>query len=794
MNRWVARSIAVLLAVAAAYLVYANAHAGTILLECTLAAAVLAIATVLVVRKRPVVALILNAVWVAGAFVASVSLTPNRQLPNLTVSSQPPSQQVSSSAASVPIASNAWQASTADPSLRAADEQVVPTIVLGTAQVDDGIVEESYAEKAVKAVSAAAAAFGTAAPSTPDPKLQNARELEAAIPTSEYNLDRLADTLPADPIAVYRFVRDNVGTDIYAGSMRGPLGAWMGRAANSADKARLLAWLLAKKNVAARFERGTLSDAERGQVLESAKATRPLFALQNTGDAARYTNSRAAAGAEFASWATAKLQAAGVALGTNAIDASRVPAQHYWIRVYAGGKQIDLDPTLPTMQEGRHLGTADASFKESPTFPNDDTMHVRVRLIAVNAGSETILAESTGAIPDVAYSPLIAGITPQDGNPSVLETAIVFGSSATDGKPISTSQLPDSLVLQVDRASGAGVTVTVRRKIFDRSSAGSNASQAITGIHTIVLAPGAAPMFFMYESFRDALALSENAAAQASGAKKPWAGLYPTLLANFYMRDDALATVLGQRNGIRLFRDRPDLVMVHATGSPANPQTIRKVFDIADNGTNAVASPAALASANLARGWGDTWIESDLLPGTGAMTAWLSDKRIATYAVSRNAPDNLNAADVALVASVGTPQWWDVDPSTASVVGRLNGGWGEELSEEAIMLRKMQKAYEIFELDETAEECEKGNCAEAVCKMAISGALYAHSLAEAEIKAVAIVAEVIFGKTMGLGCGALGHGEGGGGEGGGEPPGGNGGGDPPCMCSQDPHPGDGNGP
>ncbi|MBV8155816.1 MAG: hypothetical protein JOY98_15470 [Candidatus Eremiobacteraeota bacterium] len=779
MNRWIARVLALVLAGGAIYLVVANVHAGSTVLECTLAAAVLAIATIVFLWRRPTAALVLNAVWVIGAFAASAALTASHVLPNFVASQQAMTTVAGSPpgpSANAPIAGDAWQPAPSDPSIRGANETVVPTSVLGSDQVDDGIVEEGYAAKTVAAGSLVGAQFGTTAPATPDPKIANARKLEDAIPTSEYNLDRLADTLPNDPVAVYRFVRDNVGTDVYAGSMRGAIGTWLGRAGNSADKARLLSWLLAKKGIAARFDRGTLSDGERAQVAAAAASAPRLIVPQTDADAAAYTNARAVAGAAFASWATPKLQAANAPVGAGGIDASRVPAQHYWIRVYANGKQMDLDPALPSMHEGQHLGTADAAFKESPTFPNDDTMHARIRLIATSGGAQTILAEGIGAIPDLAYSPLIAGVTPQDGNPQVLETAIVLGSSVKTGKTIAASQLPDSLVLQVDRATGAGATSTIRRTIFDRSAAGTGA-QTISGIHTIVLAPGSAPMFFLYETARDARILTENAAAQAAGGKKPNQGLYPSLLAAFYSRDDALAAALGDRNSLRLFRDRPDVVMVHTTvaGTNGSQATYRTVFDIADNGMNAVSPQPALAAANLARGWGDTWIERDLLGanGAGAMTAWLANKKSATYAVAKNVPDSLDGANVALQASGGQPQWWDIDPSSASVVGRLPGGWGPEMEEEGTMLTRLQQAYDVYEIHEADKECEHPGpaCDEEICKLTVSGIPIAASVAGAEVKATAAVVGVFLAvKAVGQGCGGLNPGGGEGGEGGGGDP------------------------
>jgi hypothetical protein len=155
------------------------------------------------------------------------------------------------------------------------------------------------------------------------------------------------------------------------------------------------------------------------------------------------------------------------------------------------------------------------------------------------------------------------------------------------------------------------------------------------------------------------------------------------------------------------------------------------------------------------------------------MDAWLANKKTATYTVAKNASDNLDASDVALTSSGGTPQWWDIDPSSASVVGRLPGGWGTELEEEGITLHQMHQAYDVFEISETAGECAHGGggCEAEICKLTVSGIPMAvHALGDAEVATGALVLEFLSVKLVGgAGCGGLERGGEGGGEGGGEP-------------------------
>ncbi|HSN77821.1 MAG TPA: transglutaminase domain-containing protein, partial [Anaerolineae bacterium] len=70
-----------------------------------------------------------------------------------------------------------------------------------------------------------------------------------------------AGRLGSDPLAAFEFVRDDVGFEAYAGSLRGARGALWSEAGNAVDQASLLIALLRASGVPARYLHGPLSTA-----------------------------------------------------------------------------------------------------------------------------------------------------------------------------------------------------------------------------------------------------------------------------------------------------------------------------------------------------------------------------------------------------------------------------------------------------------------------------------------------------------------------------------------------------
>ena len=254
-------------------------------------------------------------------------------------------------------------------------------LILGPSSIDDGLSQSSATGRAAAgAVSAAADAFGAAdprpAPAT-SPGVVAAKNLDAAIPPTDYDLAALAKTLPDDPIALYRFVTDRIAVDGYDGVMRGPLVTWMSRAGNPRDKAVLIAWLFVTKNIPYQFVRGSLSATDRMHIATAAAALAPAASVDPR--VAAYTSALATDGGKFAAWARGLLSAQNVQLGAANTPADRLSSRHYWIQIARNNAMIDLDPTIPGSAPGTHLGMIDPSFKPTAVLPPEEWHYLQSR-------------------------------------------------------------------------------------------------------------------------------------------------------------------------------------------------------------------------------------------------------------------------------------------------------------------------------------------------------------------------------------------------------------------------------
>ena len=754
------------------------------------AAGALVFAVVFIARKRgaaAATAAVLALALLAGANVGAYG-AGNVGLPTIAAFEHPAGTVPGPTAQAPAAAQPPSGARTSVPAATGASATATDLAKLGPESVDDGIIANTSTRDAASDAASALAPTeqSTAAPADP----QKWRDLDNAVPQREYSLSALADSLSAEPGALSAFVRDNVGIDVYDGALRGPLGAWMNRAANPTDKLLLLAWLLAKKGVRAEFVRGTLSDAERDQIAQAATRTQPVVVPvtpEKDPDVARYFQTRVTAGEKFA--ASAAQQLGTVPLGSGAYTAARVPARHYWLRINRSGSPYDLDPTLAATKDGAHLGTSDASSQPGAAFPAEDYQTATVRFTQTNAdGSTKVLAALDDRIANLAYSPIRIGILADAAPSTALKAILLVGS-----KPASTTAFastggdaPAQLVLEVRRRDLAGTTLTDRRVVYDKTRDGAAVRTKVLGLHTVMFAPGSAPMLFLHETYRNMISLSENVIAARNHTQPKFSGTYPQRIADYLTRDDVVAATLSGKNGIRLYRDRANVVELHTTAIEQGGDKFQytTTFDIVDNGQNAVADGRAVVRANLARGWADTWIEKDLLGGTGAMTrlrafeaqhvtlALVTKPGASTDPSRAGLDDGLAAGRIALAPASGGGSgfaWWEIDPATGTAVGRTTGGFGAEFAEYGLLLRTIQAMMFFHEMNEAAKECAPDlvslGCAAAICALAVS-ALLIYSSAGHAMTGAALAKEAVLGKAGGLSCkgyakwGESGHGGG----------------------------------
>lgn len=147
----------------------------------------------------------------------------------------------------------------------------------------------------------------------------------------------LAVALGNDTQAIYAHVRDNIGLEVYAGSLRGARGTLASKAGNSLDRASLLIALLKAANPAieARYVQGSLTTADAYKLLDRMfGAPRRILGCDNPAPGFVYN------------------------------DVITEVSQHYWVeyRIGSSGAFIALDTAFATAVAGQTFATAAQTF------------------------------------------------------------------------------------------------------------------------------------------------------------------------------------------------------------------------------------------------------------------------------------------------------------------------------------------------------------------------------------------------------------------------------------------------
>ena len=257
---------------------------------------------------------------------------------------------------------------------------------LGPALGQEGPGDLARPDRADAAVDAARVVDDTA-PTPPEvlDLVQLADEVVAVLermPATEWLVADLAAVIDGDPVAAFEFVRDHVGFDPYAGSLRSPQGTLAARAGNGLDRAQLLQALLGPK-ATTRFAGGTLADATLLTARALAGATEPLarpsvtevmpFAAEAIANRARRDH------AAIIETLGADYDTLGAAGGAGDLSGP-VLADHAWLQVQQDdGTWLDLDPTLAEAEPGDTLTSVETTFDELPP----EAYHaLTVRLVA----------------------------------------------------------------------------------------------------------------------------------------------------------------------------------------------------------------------------------------------------------------------------------------------------------------------------------------------------------------------------------------------------------------------------
>jgi hypothetical protein len=564
-----------------------------------------------------------------------------------------------------------------------------------------------------------------------------------AIPTDGFDPGARALEL-TDIDAAFAFVRDRIATQAYAGAMRGAGGTLQARAGSPADKALLLAALLGQKDIPVRFVHAPLADADvatlQTAVLAPAPAPSPqdlTSAFKTLGIDPEQARAGAAAvrrryddavDATIASAGAPTDQLAALLKSKNAplaADDSALHARwasnlrdHWWLQAQENGAWVDLDPSLPSATSGKHLGATPAA-DGLDALPDDvqGTLTVRLTATRVVAGAlqTATLVQRAMKLTELNAEPVIVTIGDRSAGSTGIAQAtsftpsIGFAGNEETGDAFGTDGLA-SVDLEIGVQQPGGTERTYRRTVLDRRASdgksidpawsAARTAYALTGIYDLLPVTGDLDVGFT--GLKEAAGLQMVQAIMAYGAAggngkqmpPPASERFPMGALHFFEYGQIVRRRLESSGGARFFFDRPLLAMEHR-GFAFDGKTLAGVdgFDIVEDSMdgNGTASTGG-ARANFTRGYVDTFVEQHLFasPNDGGTIAVIEAAQRDGVPIAVLTGPQYGGVAIAPQKSVlvgGAPRmgWWQVDPATGNVVGRMGPtGAGQELAEYAI--------------------------------------------------------------------------------------------------------------
>jgi hypothetical protein len=564
------------------------------------------------------------------------------------------------------------------------------------------------------------------------------------IPTDGFDPAARAAEL-TDLESIFEFVRDRIHTDAYPGSMRGAAGTLQARAGSPADKAILLAALLSEKQIPVRFVHADLSSSEIDSVVAAVQAPMPSpaphdldAAFKELGvdpNAARSdleafrnrtydATDRVIAGAAAPTDTLARTLASKnhpLASDASAANAARTASlrDHWWVQAQQNGAWIDLDPTLATGKAGTHLG-ATPTDAPADSMPDAVQATLAVRLVATRIGNgalaTTTLVERSMKLADVDAQPVVLTIGDRNtGSDKIAQStsftpSIGSGDSEQNGDAFSIDGLA-TVDLQIDVQQPGQPLRTYRRSVLDRRTADGKGidagwtqertAYALTAAYNLLPLCGDLDVGFAGLREGDGFAALQGfmayAAAGGNGKQMPPRSPenYPLQALHYFEYDTLVRRRLEQsRAGLRFVYDRPQLA-IERRGFEKNGSQLYGVqqFDIVENGMIASSSnPADAIRANFTRGYVDEFAEQNMFsaPNDGGTIAVFDAAQRAGTPLDVYEGAQFGGIAIAPVKPVtidGTARigWWQVDPQTGNLIGRIGpGGAGQELVEYAI--------------------------------------------------------------------------------------------------------------
>lgn len=569
-----------------------------------------------------------------------------------------------------------------------------------------------------------------------------AAEVYKSIPTIGYDPVAMAQALP-DADATFAFVRDQLGTEAYAGVMRGPSGTLMNRAGSPADKALLLASLLSAKRIPVRFVHSTLTDADVSTIVDAVLAAKPAQTQAPTAPEQLTAQIRSMLSQALAQAQPVKqdllgrLAASGAQL---AADDSALRAawtlnlrDHWWVQAQENGAWVDLDPTLANASAGTHMGPAPV---DDPVNALPDSLYTTIAFRvtgdfgADGAAAQTrTLVEKQVKAADVYAQPILIRIGDANVTLDKIAQSKDYTAAVTVGDETATGPTfsPDDgsgaqlqrLQLQIETDRPGMQPLIAQRIVAQRSPAWTPQTQAyaLTTVYYGLAMAGDLDPGLVLQRWLEGLAAYKNAIESvgqgniAAGAVMP---TYPVAVMQYVMTDAALRRWIGSQssNGTRFFFNRPVIAFVRGSMKPdANSFDTRRDFDVVDDAMNAVGTDMRTAHTdNLERGVVDDALESlaigsQAATNTRAVFAAARQSNVPIV-VSSSAGSARIAPSHAITVNGSTHTgWWEIDTASGSTVGRMDYGAGQAMSEYAQVAKDLARAFNEAMLISNTARC-----------------------------------------------------------------------------------------
>jgi len=364
----------------------------------------------------------------------------------------------------------------------------------------------------------------------------------AADPTDPFIIAQ-ASQLGNNPNTIFAFVRDQIGFDVYYGSLRGARGTLWSKAGNSLDRASLLIALLGASGISARYVHGTLPSSRTRQLILS------MFS----------TPSRVAG-----------CPTPGATIANPAADPSLLAdlGDHYWVEY--GTSFTPADPSFRDSQIGQVNGVAADRFTDIPASlrhtislsVNVEQYQVTQEVFTGNGFVTSTVLQQTFDAADIVGKPLTFGhFVNSTGIGGIISTTIHTYTpyvrigqdprnpdsdpltSGTDYQEIFTnfplgSQVNTGVFLEIDEKDARGAVQHYERAMLDRIGIAVRTGQS-SALPTQIIPPDQSPSF----SELDFMTLSALPGLQDTSVIATYQGLSAGFKAQQQVLQPQLATV-----------------------------------------------------------------------------------------------------------------------------------------------------------------------------------------------------------------------------------------------------------